>query len=217
MLLAVYELHTGPAEAKKMMRSWHCLVAMALVAWLDVACTTAPSCGYGIPTETCPRGATIAVSTPLARSSMAGATMVACRNGECATLALSPSGAATCDVVAPNANLSVRCQLPSVVIGCGFEMSVLIDAPHDTLRDGDTYSVRVFVPNDTRPVFEWSHSVSYSHVTDVCRTQCTYADTTHLAPSSSSAGCGSADAGGDAAPDARKTEIVRSSEGASAP
>lgn len=198
-----------------MMRSWHCVVAIAWVAWLDVACTTDRSCGYGIPTETCARGATIAVSTSLARSSMVGATMVACRNGECETLTLSPSGAATCSVVEPNANLSVRCQIPSVVIGCGFEMSVLIDAPHDTLRDGDTYSVRVFVPNDTRPVFEWSHSVSYSQVTDPCRTQCTYADTTHLAPSAASAGCGTSDAGGHASNDANTSDVVVSSDDAS--
>ncbi len=198
-----------------MKRSWHCLVAIALVAWLDVACTTEPSCGYGIPTETCARGATIAVSSSLPRSGMAGATVVACRNGECATLTVSSSSAAACDVVAPNAKLSVRCQIPSVVIGCGFEMSVLIDAPHDTLRDGDTYSVRVLLPNDTRPVFEWSHSVSYSHVTDVCRTQCTYADTTHLAPSSASAGCGSSDAGTHAADDASTSDVVVASDGAS--
>ena len=67
-----------------------------------------------------------------------------------------------------------------------------------------------------QPVFEWAHAVSYSHVTDPCRTQCTYADTTHLAPSAASAGCGTSDAGTHAAIDARTSDVVASSDDASA-
>ncbi len=42
----------------------------------------------------------------------------------------------------------------------------------------------VFAAGGNKLVYEWSHSVSYTKITDTCQAQCTFANTTSLGPAS---------------------------------
>lgn len=173
-----------------MTNHWAMALAIVGVVWAAEACTTEPSCGYGLQEEPCARGATIPVTAPLAAADVAGAKMIACRNGDCATLALSVSDSSTCTTTVPGSSISVRCDPLHGFEACGFDASVVVEVPSAELVDGDTYSVRIFLAGSDKPVYEWSHAVTYNHITYVCRTQCTYANTTRLGPSTLASGCG---------------------------